>query len=749
MPYPRLLAALPAAVVALLLALAGPATASPSGVVISKLRTRTAASQFDEYVQLTNTGPSTADLSSWQLYDCFTSGGTSRIGTDGNKLPAGTTLPAGGTFVFGKDAGDYQGASDATYNFQVKEDGGFQIRDAAGTIQDGVGAAGTACAEGPGVTFPTTGADFTFTRQGADTDNNAADFGTPSGEAGGTACGAPCAAPPAPVAIHTVQGSGATSTMTGQKVSITGVVVGVDNQQGVSNFVNLDPRQAGIYVETPAVDQDTDTTTSEGIFVGGLTGLDRSAAHIGQTVTVSGTVTELFNLTTLDATGQTPVFSGTAKAANLPAPVNLDPAAAAAQTVSANGTRSYYERLEGMRVALATGTANSGGTDKFGELFLQPGTQRKRVFRDPTLPRGPADLLNLGQDAGSADVDPTNPSATPPSTTRVKADLFDRVTGAVGPLGFAFSQYQLQVQPNPGGGRPAVVAGPTTYPPAAPEREAGTTRISEFNMENLFGVGDTDDGHTFTAEEVDAKTTRLANAIKLLHQPEILAVEEVANPDALQQVADKLGGAYTVIWRPSTDARHIAVGFLVRKGVTVTDVRQLGVTATTTESGCADDGVSDKLFERPPLAISVKVRTTQFTLIGNHWASQGHPEPCRQAQAAFVAEQVKGIENSGGSAVVLGDLNDFEDSPAVGGDLLTGTTLRNLWTKAPASNRYSFQFSGSLQTLDHILVTKKLAQTVQGMSYVHFDNDYYERNETTAPTKVSDHDPPVATLALP
>jgi len=42
----------------------------------------------------------------------------------------------------------------------------------------------------------------------------------------------------------------------GDKVQITGTVIGVDNQQDVSNFVDLDPRSAGIYVETPTADQD-------------------------------------------------------------------------------------------------------------------------------------------------------------------------------------------------------------------------------------------------------------------------------------------------------------------------------------------------------------------------------------------------------------------------------------------------------------------------------------------------------------
>jgi hypothetical protein len=45
------------AVLACLLAATQASAASPSGVVISKLRLRTAASQFDEYVEIRNTTP--------------------------------------------------------------------------------------------------------------------------------------------------------------------------------------------------------------------------------------------------------------------------------------------------------------------------------------------------------------------------------------------------------------------------------------------------------------------------------------------------------------------------------------------------------------------------------------------------------------------------------------------------------------------------------------------------------------------
>ena len=315
----------------------------------------------------------------------------------------------------------------------------------------------------------------------------------------------------------------------------------------------------------------------------------------------------------------------------------------------------------------------------------------------------------------------------------------------VGPVGFDFGNYGIVPQP---GEAPQVTSGPTAYPPEAPVAVKGSIRVANFNMENLFGVGMVDDGHTFTAEEIDAKTTRLANAIKLMHRPDVIAVEEVASEESLREVAEKLGG-YQVIWMPSNDERHIAVGYLVAEGLEVTDVRQIGKEATTPVTGCNDNPADDpQLFERPPLQISLKIGKTRFSLIANHWASQGHPEACREAQAAFVGDQVKALESSGGSVMVIGDLNAFQDSPSME-TLRVGNSLRDLWSKAPAGDRYSYAYDGLLETLDHIFVTKKLAKQVEEVRYVHFDNDYYERDEVSSPTGVSDHDPPVVRIAIP
>ena len=56
--------------------------------------------------------------------------------------------------------------------------------------------------------------------------------------------------------------------------------------------------------------------------------------------------------------------------------------------------------------------------------------------------------------------------------------------------------------------------------------------------------------------------------------------------------------------------------------------------------------------------------------------------------------------------------------------------MNPLWGLAPEQERYSFQFSGRLQTLDHMFVTRRAGQPrVEHFTYAHFDNDYYERDD--------------------
>jgi len=717
---------------------AGSAYASPNGVVISEFRFDGPAGAGDEFVELFNTSAAPVEISGWRLEGCAASSGAPSTRTT---VPGGIVLEPGDHYLFTNTAYSNTGVpGDATYSTGLANTGGVRIVTSAGVAVDGVGSSDGVdqCREGAGLVLTGGSGDRSFERRNdgvQDTDVNVDDFVGPqagdpqnfSGDGGG-------GEEPTITKIHDIQGAGSSSEKIGQTVTIEGIVTGWDDEIG-ANFERTFPEDAGIFVQEEQADVDSNPNTSEGIFVGFVR--DRVALPLGSVVQVEGRVAEKFGFTILSETfGKEPVIVGAAPLL-LPEPIVIDEALAEAQDPLA---RPYYESLESMRVILPVGVANSGGTNKFAELFLTPGPELDRVFRDETVPG----LLATDADAGAGD--PDNPFDDPDgSTTEVQGDLFDRVENVVGPLAFSFSNFKIMVQP---GLLPTVIDGPTQYPYSGPAPAGDDeVRIASFNVENYLAIGAELDLGTVTAEDEAAKRTRIVDAIdRLLLRPDVVAVQEVQNKMLLDAVAVQLGG-YTAYLEEGNDSRGIDVGFLVKSSVTASNVRQLGKTASGPAGfDCSD--IDGGLFDRPPLFVDIATTNGRtFTVVSNHFSSKSAPDACREAQAAFVRDRVAEIEAAGGQVIVTGDLNAFEDEGAL--DVLQdgSTTLTNQWNTAPVDERYSFQFNGRLQTLDHILITDGLEADVTGFQYAHFDNDYFERNETTDGHKVSDHDPPVLTLS--
>jgi len=107
-------------------------------------------------------------------------------------------------------------------------------------------------------------------------------------------------------------------------------------------------------------------------------------------------------------------------------------------------------------------------------------------------------------------------------------------------------------------------------------------------------------------------------------------------------------------------------------------------------------------------------------------------------QARVVADFVDRLlaVDSSAHVIFLGDFNDFQFSPTL-------TTLRrdlvNLTDQLPPSERYSYNFEGNSQALDHILISPALAR---GADYdiVHVSSEFAGA--------ASDHDPVVAKLQM-
>jgi predicted extracellular nuclease len=91
---------------------------------------------------------------------------------------------------------------------------------------------------------------------------------------------------------------------------------------------------------------------------------------------------------------------------------------------------------------------------------------------------------------------------------------------------------------------------------------------------------------------------------------------------------------------------------------------------------------------------------------------------------------------------VVGDLNDYQFSPAMaaletGSSEGTGTpTLTDLITTLPANERYTYDFNGVSEVLDHILVSNAISDF--NYQVVHVNAEFANQ--------VSDHDPQVVDI---
>jgi hypothetical protein len=186
------------------------------------------------------------------------------------------------------------------------------------------------------------------------------------------------------------------------------------------------------------------------------------------------------------------------------------------------------------------------------------------------------------------------------------------------------------------------------------------------------------------------------------------------------------------------------------------------VTPTTEYQGCSEYGSESStayddycagtglypLFSRRPVVATADVvigdSTYPVAVIANHFKSQigGAPSDQRRLeQAQFVAGLVDDF--AGANTIVLGDLNDFEDSPPLDA-LTTDGDLTNLWFTLPWEARFSYIFGGVSEVLDHLLVTPSLAGTLKHFAPLHTNADFpfypYAYDEDVI-WRTSDHDP--------
>ncbi len=241
------------------------------------------------------------------------------------------------------------------------------------------------------------------------------------------ACGDPT------TAIHDIQGSGASSPITGTEVAVEGVVVG--DYQGAGQF-------SGFYVQEEDADADGDPATSEGIFVFSTS----FPVDAGDLVRVRGTVTEFNGLTELGSVAL--VLTCSTGASVTPTEVTLP-----------FETLDFPERYEGMLVTPAPGARHlrvlqlrplrrdgPGPAARRREPRLHRRPRSRSPVRRPRPGRSPTASAGSRSTMGStARTRPSSVTRTViPSRSTTDSVAATRSPNTVGVLTYYFGLYRIQ-----------------------------------------------------------------------------------------------------------------------------------------------------------------------------------------------------------------------------------------------------------------------------------------------------------------
>ncbi|MBA4535216.1 chitobiase/beta-hexosaminidase C-terminal domain-containing protein [Brevibacillus halotolerans] len=548
------------------------------------------------------------------------------------------------------------------------------------------------------------------------------------------------------ISIHDIQGEGHYSPYEDQ--NITNIV-------GIVSYV-ADNNNFYMQELTP----DKNDKTSEGILV-------YKTPHgikVGDVVKVSGQVRECASLKTdLPVTKiNASAIQVTASNQKLPLPIVIGKDRIPPTEVIDNDSFSvfdpeedgidFYESLEGMLVQIEN--AKIVAPQKDGEIVVIPGTMKTNTK---------AGGLRISEN----DFNPER-IFIDINDKRFVAKMGDRFEGSIkGVISYSHGNFKVLSKREE---LPKLVQGSNERETTTITPNPKKLTIASYNVENFYNKKD------------GAKVTRLAEAIvKNMKKPDIIGLIEVQDndgptdsctTDASKSAAvlitkiKSLGGheyIYTDIEPEDKEdggepGGNIRVGFLynpdrvsLMKGTKGTATQAVGFenNKLTLNPGRIDPTNPAFHSSRKPLAAQFKFNGKDVIVVANHFNSKVGDNPLfgkvqppvfysekqRIKMANVVNSFVKDIQSKKKDAniVLLGDFNDFEFS----NPLLTiqGKELTNMIEKVPAEERYTYNYQGNAQVLDHILVSNNMASNTQ-VDILHINSGFMENHG-----RASDHDP--------
>ncbi|KAF0819692.1 hypothetical protein KIS4809_1553 [Bacillus sp. ZZV12-4809] len=558
--------------------------------------------------------------------------------------------------------------------------------------------------------------------------------------------------------IHDIQGAGHYSPYANQQVSdVEGIVTKVVDS---SNFYMQDQQP------------DEDEKTSEGILVY----KKGHGVSAGDVVSVSGQVKEWvldgyaekletdLPVTEINASAIHEIASGQ----ELPAPVILSKENLPTEVIDNDEFGEFdpeedgidfFESLEGMLVQVDN--AKVVAPQNYGELSVVPGD----VATNTSAGGLRISEYDFNPERITLDINDDN----------FVAKMGDSFKGSIqGVVSYGFSNYKVLSDAD---SLPEFVEGSAVREETSLDKEEDQLTIASYNVEN------------FSTKTDAEKVTRLAEAIvDNMKQPDIIGLTEVQDNDGptdsgtteadqsaallIAKIKELGGPAYTYTDIAPIDKQdggqpggNIRVGFLYNAE---------RVTLAPGEKGSATDAVdfengkltlnpgridpTNEAFEnsRKALAAQFEFQGESVIVVANHFNSKGGDLPLfgkvqppvlsseiqRMKIANVVNGFVKGVkaEDPDANIVLLGDFNDFEFSKPL--QALKGAELTNLIEKVPAEERYTYNYQGNAQVLDHILVSNNLAKKTE-VDILHINSGFMEEHG-----RASDHDPVLIQTSL-
>ncbi|NNE29129.1 MAG: hypothetical protein HKN16_05810 [Saprospiraceae bacterium] len=259
-----------------------------------------------------------------------------------------------------------------------------------------------------------------------------------------------------------------------------------------------------------------------------------------------------------------------------------------------------------------------------------------------------------------------------------------------------------------------------------------------------------------------------------LDQPDVIAVQEVADQSTLNFVADRMnsllgGNFYSAYLLPGNNGSSINSGFLVKDRIQVLDVQSLGKNQ--------DISLGGALHDRPPILLLAQTSTDPAitfqvlnlhlrSLNGIEGGSSFYVRTKRHEQAVSVANMVQSLR--GENLFIVGDYNAFPFSDGyvdiynqIQGGESEGSSFEVEPIVAPALQEpvqseneresYSYVFDGNTQRLDHILFNDLAEMTFEEIQFFRGNSDapYTWENSYSRPERASDHDGLVSYYSLP